>query len=109
MSSLTEEERTLCQDAVDLWGTTTQFDMIIEECSELIKAIIKYRRDKCSILEVIEEAVDVDLMLNQLKVMTKEFHAGLWKVGETWNKIAQEKRERLRELIEQEKVRMGKK
>lgn len=61
------ETRKLCRKAIDAWGIEAQLDMAIEECSELIKAIIKLRRGKGSALEVIEEAVDVANMMKQIE------------------------------------------
>jgi len=49
--------------------------MVIEECSELIKAICKYERNPFTLtaLDVVEEMVDVELCLEQLKIMFPEY------------------------------------
>lgn len=71
----------LYHEAVDLWGADIQTDIAIEEMSELIKALIKFRRygnaynlktKKYRKSEVIEEIADVQLMLNQLKYIYGE-------------------------------------
>jgi len=59
----------LAQKAWDLWGTDAQLNMVIEECAELIDAIQKWRRNRIDSVKVLEEVVDVELMLEQMKVI----------------------------------------
>lgn len=48
------------------WGMTSQMDMLIEECAELIQAVQKLKR--CPTLEnVIEELADVEIMCEQMR------------------------------------------
>lgn len=58
---------------VETYGSDKQEDMAIEECSELIKAILKFRRSntKDSDLRdaVIDEIADVQIMLTQLGII----------------------------------------
>lgn len=72
---MTEEE--LMTKAITIFGAYSQIGMVQEECAELIQAINKYRRkgDKSSEENIIEEAVDVELMIQQLKIM---FPSKLW-------------------------------
>ena len=63
---LTETE--LMKLAIKKWGKDSQLDMVVEECAELIKAIQKWRRNNDE-MPIIEEAVDVELMLEQLKII----------------------------------------
>jgi len=57
-------------DAIDLWGEEAQLDVVIEECAELIKAICKRKRgDAFAELSILEKAVEVTIMIEQLKVM----------------------------------------
>ena len=58
----------ICQEAIDLWGTQSQEDMCIEECSELIHAIFKHRRGRNTPEDILEEIVDVQIMLIQMRV-----------------------------------------
>ena len=58
--------------AVEYWGEQFQMDMMIEECCELIHAIMKYRRKKATILDVAEECADVIIMLGQMEVIIQE-------------------------------------
>ncbi len=57
------------QSAIKEWGAESQLDMVIEECAELIDAIQKWRRRRVESTKVLEEAVDVQLCLDQLKLM----------------------------------------
>ena len=70
------KDNELIQEALKQWGKETQLDMVIEECAELIQAIQKYRRGLgqagTPMADVIEEGVDVELCLEQLKVITAE-------------------------------------
>lgn len=58
---------------VETYGSDKQEDMAIEECSELIKAILKFRRSntKDSDLRdaIIDEIADVQIMLTQLGII----------------------------------------
>ena len=44
-------------------------DIAIEECAELIKALLKARRRSGSIEDIIDEIADVTIMCEQLKIM----------------------------------------
>lgn len=60
------------QATLDRWGEQAQYDQAIEECAELITALMHYRRDKNDRREVIDELADVTLMLGQLTWMFGE-------------------------------------
>jgi hypothetical protein len=64
-----KSQKELMQDALNNWGSQSQLDMVIEECAELIDAIQKWRRRRVDSVKVLEEAVDVELCLEQLKMM----------------------------------------
>jgi Rod binding domain-containing protein len=81
---------TLYEQAVKKWGNASQLLQTIEECSELIKAIVKMLNREGSITDVIEEAVDVQLMLNQLRAMLP---------SDDWQRFRSEKTAYLRELL----------
>jgi len=70
---MTPEQKIKLQLIIDTYGTTPQIDMAIEECSELIKALLKARRgkDEPEVLRdaIIDEIADVEIMLNQLKII----------------------------------------
>ena len=82
--------------AIDTWGYTAQFHMAIEECSELIQAICKLDRavetnkDFAS-SKIIEEIADVEIMLDQLKIMLA--------CSERCDEVYKHKLERLRKRL----------
>ena len=67
----------LTQLALQQWGKETQLDIVIEECAELIDAIQKWRRNRVGIERVVEEGVDVEICLAQLKLILN--NTVLWK------------------------------
>jgi len=85
------------QRALLKWGAPLQFMMAIEECSELIKAVVKYTRSPSpvTIQAVCEEVADVEIMCAQLRVVF-----GTEKV----DAIKAAKLERLKGMLDKEKV-----
>ena len=67
---MTEEE--IYKTTVDLWGVMFQKLMVIEECAELISALCKQFRGRVTNSNVTEEAVDVQIMLKQLRVILND-------------------------------------
>lgn len=68
---MSESAQTACKEIIDHYGLPKQLDIVVEECSELIKAICKAKRnfepDKVSITsDMLEEITDVQIMLMQL-------------------------------------------
>ena len=55
--------------AVDTYGKDAQTKMAIEEMSELMKELCKNYRGKQNINEIAEEIADVEIMLEQLKII----------------------------------------
>ncbi len=57
--------------AIEAWGVDAQIDMIIEESAELIKALLKYRRDPNidRKVEILEEIADAEIMLEQARTI----------------------------------------
>ena len=60
---------------IQKYGESKQLDIAIEECSELIKAISKYKREtnaeniSARIVSIAEEEADVRIMLEQIDIM----------------------------------------
>lgn len=88
------EEQEIYKTTVDLWGEAFQRLMVIEECAELISSLCKQFRGRVPDSEVLEEAVDVQLMLNQLRHMLDD--------EEKWNKQMRFKLDRLESRIKGE-------
>ena len=84
----------LAKCAVRTWGYESQINMMIEECAECIKALVKLKRkiNGVSIYEAIGEFVDVEIMLTQMKVM---FPNPAW-LSRRYDKI-----ERLKKLLDE--------
>lgn len=71
-----EERKAILTRAVNTYGEVAQEDMVIEEMSELTKAICKTRRATpgtdawaAAMENVIEEVADVQIMLDQLRII----------------------------------------
>jgi len=59
-----------CARAVDTFGEAAQTDMVIEECTELVNALVKLKRGRGAIADVADECADVIIMAMQLVYMT---------------------------------------
>lgn len=69
------DERIMRQ-AIETYGVQAQCDVAIEEMAELTKAIVKIRRvaddyekTQAALDNLLEEIADVDIMIDQLKIM----------------------------------------
>jgi len=64
----------LYREAIKKWGVIAQTNMLIEECAELIVALAKSTRfhNGSTIPEIIEEMVDVEIMLEQFKIIVND-------------------------------------
>lgn len=59
----------LLTQAIEIWGTEAQIDMAIEECGELITALVQWRRGRKEMADVAEEIADVSIMMRQLRLI----------------------------------------
>lgn len=62
----------LLEQMIQKYGESKQLDIAIEECSELIKAISKYKREPLEpsrIKSIAEEEADVRIMLEQIDII----------------------------------------
>jgi len=84
---------TIYEKAIVAWGKDSQLLQTTEECAELIKSIMKHLNRGEPYDNIIEEAVDVDIMVKQLKTM---FPSDLWK------NVKQEKLARLKRLLQED-------
>lgn len=66
------EEIEIYNRALELWGKRMQSDMMIQEASELIQAIINERRGRDENDNLIEEMVDCQIMLNQMRIIVND-------------------------------------
>ena len=81
----------LARRAQAKWGTASQLDMVVEECAELIDAIQKSKRERKNWEDVLSEAVDVEIMIEQIKVILEN--------PTLWQNVRQEKIARLEGLL----------
>lgn len=71
----TEERRALLDRAITAYGVPAQMDMAVEEMAELTKAICKVKRVSCAaeakaaLENAVEEMADVQIMLDQLRII----------------------------------------
>lgn len=64
---MNKNEIDLYRRALENWGTEAQIGMLHEEMAELIVAINKWRRAILPVGLVLEEIVDLEIMLDQLR------------------------------------------
>ena len=62
-------ETEVLQRALDTYGSALQIAMVFEEMSELQKELCKYLRGKYSPANIAEEIADVEIMLEQMKML----------------------------------------
>lgn len=62
-------ETEVLQRALDTYGSTLQIAMVFEEMSELQKELCKYLRGKYSPASIAEEIADVEIMIEQMKML----------------------------------------
>jgi len=72
------KEQRIYRAAVNTYGEESQVGMMIEEMSELTQALCKMKRGKDH--NITEELADVEIMLNQLKLMFGQMEVEEWKI-----------------------------
>lgn len=60
---------TTLERAIETYGKDMQLNVAIEEFSELIKEICKYKRGEGNLDNIIEEMADCQIMLAQLRII----------------------------------------
>ena len=86
MIEITNEQREVLKLAIEIYGERSQTDIIIEEMSELTKALLKLRRatDSGQIAQaqktdhIEEEMGDVAIMLTQLEMIFDADNVQKW-------------------------------
>lgn len=75
-SCFSKDELTVLKQAIETYGWESQTDMMIEEMSELTKALLKFRRAKknqtkkaLALVSIHEEMADVEIMLCQMQMV----------------------------------------
>ena len=70
---MTMEEQQVLLRAIKKYGGEPQMRMAMEECAELIVALSHHLRARCQIADVISEIADVEIMIEQLKLIFDAF------------------------------------
>jgi len=70
---MTEQQETILQKALNVYGIQSQTLMLAEECAEVVKAASKLVRNKnfksSELINcLVEEIADVRIMLNQMRI-----------------------------------------
>ena len=65
----TEIDEIILKNAIDSYGADSQIMMAVEECAELVDALMKYRRGRNGVMDVVTEIADVQIMCAQLELI----------------------------------------
>jgi NTP pyrophosphatase (non-canonical NTP hydrolase) len=71
----------ILNSAIKIYGEANQLDMVTEECAELIQAINKVKRAQSRIIRqgminaLLVEVADVEIMIEQIKIMFSGYEA----------------------------------
>ena len=90
-----KEFEEIAETALRKWGYRAQIQMMCEECAELITVLLKRNRNVggSTIQEIIEELVDVEIMLGQMK--------NIYGINQKiWANTKEDKLSRLKERLE---------
>lgn len=85
-------ETEVLQRALDTYGSFLQITVMMEEMSELQKELCKYLRGKYSLANIAEEIADVEIMIEQMKM--------LFCCADDVHKVRRRKVERLKERLD---------
>lgn len=66
---MTDDEVMIFGKALGTWGAEAQITMVFEEMSELQKELCKRLRGKDNVNDIAEEIADVEIMLDQMKLL----------------------------------------
>lgn len=62
----TFEKKELYRQVIKKWGFDAQSWMVVEECSELLNALAKYKRGRVLPSAILKELADVSIMVEQM-------------------------------------------
>lgn len=65
-----------CREAVREYSQASQIDMAIEECGELIVALMHWKRGRAEATAIETEIADVEIMLEQLRCIFNPVEIG---------------------------------
>ena len=88
----------ILQIAIDHYGVESQLNKVQEELGKLITAISKWRNKDVFLIEVVDEIVDAEIMIAQLKLILEKIYE--IEISEDIEKRTEYKLERLKQRIE---------
>jgi len=80
--------------AIQKWGASAQYIMVIEECAEFIHQITRILRGSADSGKVAEELADIEIMIEQFRILQPD-------VAVQADIIKHEKLDRLRERLDE--------
>lgn len=89
----------VCKRAVKTFGAEAQMLMCMEEMAELTQALSKCFRNKADVENIIEELVDVEIMITQMRSLFGA-DAGNGKATNYYNSVFKQKILKLLDLVE---------
>ena len=95
----------ILQTAIEHYGVEHQLNKVQEELGELITAISKWRNKDVFLIEVVDEIVDAEIMIAQLKLILEKIYE--IEISEDIEKRTEYKLERLKQRIEDDQNRTG--
>lgn len=92
------EHKEIYKKAVKTWGKTSQLDMLVEECAEVIVAVKKLKRFGTlnERIKLEKEVADVEIMCEQFRIVYEDNQVDRYKL---------EKLERLESLINKNPIK----
>ena len=88
----------ILQTAIEHYGVEIQLNKVQEELGKLITAISKWRNKDVFLIEVVDEIVDAEIMIAQLKLILEKIYE--IEISEDIEKRTEYKLERLKQRIE---------
>lgn len=95
----------ILQTAIEHYGVESQLNKVQEELGELITAISKWRNKDVFLIEVVDEIVDAEIMIAQLKLILEKIYE--IEISEDIEKRTEYKLNRLKQRIEDDQNRTG--
>lgn len=95
----------ILKKAIEHYGVEKQLNKVQEELGKLITAISKWRNKDVFLIEVVDEIVDAEIMIAQLKLILEKIYE--IEISEDIEKRTEYKLNRLKQRIEDDQNRTG--
>lgn len=105
---MTTEQKAKCRQILSHYGIEKQRRQLVEECGELIQAIMKLERTDKERVHYIEELADVEIMMEQMKISLQTYDPLGWdiftdmieqKINRQLDRIAEEEAAKLQTTL----------